>query len=74
MNEDLLIQSAQNGDLDAFNELILRYQNLLFSISLRILGDEDTAENPAYPRRLIPRGSYAGHGCKLVLVVRRVND
>src|SRR5215207_10147771 len=43
MNEDLLIQSAQSGDLDAFNELILRYQNLLFSISLRILGDEDTA-------------------------------
>ena len=43
MNEDLLIQSAQSGDLDAFNQLILRYQNLLFSISLRILGDEDTA-------------------------------
>ena len=43
MNEDLLIQSAQSGDLDAFNALILRYQNLLFSIALRILGDEDTA-------------------------------
>jgi hypothetical protein len=43
MNEDLLIQSAQSGDLDAFNTLILRYQNLLFSIALRILGDEDTA-------------------------------
>ena len=45
MNEDLLIQSAQSGDLDAFNALILRYQNLLFSIALRILGDEDTASD-----------------------------
>ena len=43
MNEDLLIRSAQRGDLDAFNQLILRYQNLLFSIALRILADEDAA-------------------------------
>ena len=43
MNEEILIQAAQEGDLDAFNQLILRYQNLLFSIALRILGDEDTA-------------------------------
>ena len=45
MNEDLLIQSAQRGDLDAFNQLILRYQNLLFSIALRILADEDAASD-----------------------------
>ena len=45
MNEELLIQSAQSGDLDAFNQLVLRYQNLLFSIALRILGDEDTASD-----------------------------
>jgi RNA polymerase sigma-70 factor (ECF subfamily) len=45
MNEELLIQSAQRGDLAAFNELILRYQNLLFSIALRILGDEDSASD-----------------------------
>jgi len=45
MNETILIQSAQSGDLDAFNQLILRYQNLLFSIALRILSDEDAASD-----------------------------
>ena len=45
MNEDQLIQSAQRGDLDAFNQLILRYQNLLFSIALRILADQDAASD-----------------------------
>lgn len=45
MNESILIQSAQMGDLDAFNQLILRYQNLLFSIALRMLGDEDAASD-----------------------------
>ena len=37
------IKAAQRGDLDAFNLLILRYQNLLFSIAFRLLHDEDTA-------------------------------
>ena len=41
--EKFLIQEAQRGDLNAFNELILRYQNLLFGIALRMLGDEDIA-------------------------------
>ncbi|HEX6270009.1 MAG TPA: sigma-70 family RNA polymerase sigma factor [Anaerolineales bacterium] len=41
--EKRLIQAAQRGDLDAFNLLILSYQNLLFGIALRILHDEDAA-------------------------------
>ncbi len=41
--EKRLIQAAQRGDLDAFNLLILRYQNLLFGIALRLLNDEDLA-------------------------------
>ena len=41
--ETTLIQAAQGGDLDAFNLLILRYQNLLFGIALRLLNDEDAA-------------------------------
>lgn len=36
-----LIRAAKRGDLDAFNLLILRYQNLLFGIALRILRDEE---------------------------------
>ena len=41
--ETTLIRAAQNGDLEAFNLLILRYQNLLFGIALRLLNDEDAA-------------------------------
>ena len=41
--ETTLIQAAQRGDLDAFNQLVLRYQNLLFGIALRLLNDEDMA-------------------------------
>jgi RNA polymerase sigma-70 factor, ECF subfamily len=43
VSEKTLIKAAQRGDLEAFNLLILRYQNLLFGIALRLLGDEDTA-------------------------------
>jgi RNA polymerase sigma-70 factor (ECF subfamily) len=41
--EKTLIRAAQRGDLEAFNQLILRYQNLLFGIALRLLNDEDVA-------------------------------
>ena len=40
--EKRLIRAAQRGDLDAFNLLILHYQNFLFGIAFRILHDEDT--------------------------------
>jgi RNA polymerase sigma-70 factor (ECF subfamily) len=41
--EQILLLSARNGDLDAFNALILQYQNLLFNVAFRILSDEDAA-------------------------------
>jgi RNA polymerase sigma-70 factor (ECF subfamily) len=43
MNEQTLIRSAQHGDLEAFNELVLLYQDFLFRVAMNILGDEDTA-------------------------------
>src|SRR5678816_4837701 len=43
--EQALIKAAQHGDLNAFNALILRYQNLLFGIALRLLNDEDVASD-----------------------------
>ena len=43
MDEIILIQYAQEGDLDAFNDLVLAYQDVLFNTALRILGDEDMA-------------------------------
>jgi RNA polymerase sigma-70 factor, ECF subfamily len=43
MDESALIGSAQGGDLDAFNTLVLAYQDMLFNTALRILGDEELA-------------------------------
>jgi RNA polymerase sigma-70 factor (ECF subfamily) len=43
MDEMALISSAQRGDLDAFNILVLAYQDMLFNTALRILGDDDLA-------------------------------
>ena len=47
MDETALVQSAQNGDLDSFNTLVLHYQGRVFNTALRILGDEDLAEDAA---------------------------
>ena len=47
MDETALIQSAQKGDLDAFNTLILHYQDAVFNTALRILGDDDQAQDAA---------------------------
>ncbi len=43
MDETALIASAQKGDLDAFNRLVLAYQDSLYNAALRILGEEDQA-------------------------------
>lgn len=43
MNEQALIADAQGGNLDAFNTLVLHYQDSVFNTALRILGDEDQA-------------------------------
>ena len=43
--ESMLIATAQRGDLDAFNLLVLKYQDMLYRISLRITHDEFSAED-----------------------------
>jgi len=43
MNEAALILDAQRGDLEAFNRLVLAYQDALYNTALRILGDEERA-------------------------------
>jgi RNA polymerase sigma-70 factor (ECF subfamily) len=47
MDEPALIQSAQKGELEAFNTLILHYQDMVFNTALRILSDEDLAADAA---------------------------
>ena len=43
--EDKLISAARAGDLRAFNELVLTYQGLAFSVAYGILGDGDAASD-----------------------------
>jgi len=43
MDEPALIRAAQGGSLDAFNTLVLAYQDAVFNTALRILGDDDQA-------------------------------
>ncbi len=43
MDQFAIIQSAQQGDLDAFNQLVLAYQDRLFSIAAYMLESEDCA-------------------------------
>ena len=44
-NEITLVRSAQSGNLEAFNALVLKYQDMLYRAALRILGDDSLAED-----------------------------
>ncbi len=44
-DEQALIQSAQRGDLEAFNDLVLRHQQLVYNLTYRIMGDEAAASD-----------------------------
>jgi len=43
MDEQALITDAMHGDIDAFNRLVLAYQDLAFNVAYRMLTDEDLA-------------------------------
>lgn len=43
--ETMLIQTAQRGDVDAFNLLVLSYQDMMYRISWRIVHDEFAADD-----------------------------
>ena len=43
MNEEQIIQAAQKGDIDAFNQLVVKYQQLAYNVAYRILGNPDRA-------------------------------
>lgn len=47
MDEQALIQEALLGELDAFNRLVLAYQDLAFNVAYRMLGDDDLAADAA---------------------------
>ena len=60
MNEQALIQDAQGGNLDAFNTLVLHYQDNVFNAALRIMGDEDLAADAAQEAFISAFKSIAG--------------
>lgn len=46
-NEDALVRMAAMGDLDAFNQLVLIYQDMTYNHARALLGDPDLAEDAA---------------------------
>ncbi len=42
-NEEELVARSQQGDISAFNQLVLRHQQVVYNTVFRILGDYDTA-------------------------------
>ncbi len=42
-DEEQLIVRSQHGDIDAFNQLVLHYQQSAYGVAFRMLGDADTA-------------------------------
>lgn len=45
MDEESLIASAQRGNLDAFNELVLAYEDQVYNLAYRIMGDPASASD-----------------------------
>lgn len=45
--DELLMREAQRGDLDAYNELVLRHERAVFSVCFRLLRDYALAEDAA---------------------------
>ena len=48
MSDDApLVTQAQSGDRPAFNQLVVRYQDRIFGLCLRLTGDPDVADDAA---------------------------
>lgn len=47
MDEETLITRAQKGDIAAFNRLVVQYQELVFNVAYRIMGESAPAEDVA---------------------------
>ncbi|MCB9007922.1 MAG: sigma-70 family RNA polymerase sigma factor [Ardenticatenaceae bacterium] len=47
MDEVKLIEQAQQGDVQAYNALVLHYQQVVYNVAYRIMGDPQSAEDAA---------------------------
>jgi RNA polymerase sigma-70 factor (ECF subfamily) len=71
MDEQALIASAQEGALDAFNQLVIHYQSLAYHVAYRILSDADAsadATQDAFLRAYQAMGQYRGGSFKAWLL------
>ncbi len=46
-NEELLVKKSLQGDLEAFEQLVLEYQHKVYSLSYRYMGNEEDAYDTA---------------------------
>lgn len=47
LDDSILVRAAQNGDVDAFEELVRRYQASIYRVALRMLGSRADAQDAA---------------------------
>ncbi len=67
MDEQALAAAAQQGDLGAFNQLVIHYQKLAYHVACRILSDADAAADAtqdAFLRAFRAIGQYRGGSFK----------
>ena len=67
MDEQTIIVSAQEGDVNAYNRLVLAYQSLAYNVAYRILGNADRsadATQDAFMRGYRALGQFRGGSFK----------
>lgn len=45
VDDSILVRAAQNGDVDAFEDLVRRYQTSIYRVALRMLGSRADAQD-----------------------------
>lgn len=71
MDEQALITMALEGDMNAFNHLVLNYQTMVFNTAYRIMGDDqaaDDATQEAFISMYQKLGTYRGGSFKAWLL------
>jgi len=75
-SEITLMCSAQSGDMDSFNALVLKYQDVMYRTALRILGQEalaDDATQDAFISAYQHIGQFRGGSLKAWLIRILIN-
>lgn len=47
LNDEELVLKSKNGDIDAFEELVCRYERKIYTIAYRLIGNRDDANDLA---------------------------